>query len=946
MIRRLLAALFLLAAVPVVAQTPASHASVAAAKTEWAFQKSDLPLDPSFRFGVLPNGMRYIIRHNATPPGQGMVQLWIHAGSTSERDDELGWAPFIEHMALNGSTHVPEGEMVKLLERDGLAFGADTNAQTGFDATIYKLNLPRNDPKLLDTALMLMRETASELTFDPQAAQREKGVVLSEKRVRDTYAYRDTVDALNFQYPDSLLSRRMPIGTTQSIRDADPTKVKALWQRLYRPGNAALIVVGDFNPAAVEAAIKVHFASWQGPPPAPQPNIGPLGFDRKGKTEIYLDPALAERVTVERTGPWLHEPDTVAQRKEDILRQIGYGIINRRFQRLSREADPPFRAAGIGTSGVFKTGRTTDLIVDAAEGEWRRGLAAAEREYRRALQFGFSPAEVAEQVANIRTSVENQAAGAATRPNATFVAEAIALLQDDKVPTTPQSGLERFNAYAPAITPDKVLAALKRELVPLDDPLIRFEGRSAPKGGAAALRAAWNAGMAAKLTNESAAKLTAFGYTDFGPPGRIVSDTTEPLLGIREIVFANGLKLDLKPTDLQKDRIFVSLNIDGGQMLDTKEHPLATAMANALPVGGLGKHSYDELQSILAGRSVSFAFGDGERTFRMGGTTTPKDVELQLDLLAAAISDPGFRPEGEAQYRRNIENFFAALDATPGSALANNLGRIESDGDPRFTLQPKADYLALNFQQLKQAIGDRLSHGALELALVGDFDPATMIPLVAKTLGALPPREPEFRAYENNRTRPFTADRSIRVVRHTGPADQAIVRMSWPTEDDTNFDDMMKLELLQRVADVELTDTLREELGQTYSPAVSAGESRTWHGYGTFSIAAAVETSQVDAVRKAMLETIRKLASQTVDADTLLRARQPLLEAYDNALKTNAGWMAYAANAQREPDHIVRFTEGKAKAQAITPTELQVIAARYLDPAKRLEIDVLPKEAK
>jgi zinc protease len=381
-------------------------------------------------------------------------------------------------------------------------------------------------------------------------------------------------------------------------------------------------------------------------------------------------------------------------------------------------------------------------------------------------------------------------------------------------------------------------------------------------------------------------------------------------------------------------------------MLDTKEHPLATAMANALPVGGLGKHSYDELQSILAGRSVSFAFGDGERTFRMGGTTTPKDVELQLDLLAAAISDPGFRPEGEAQYRRNIENFFAALDATPGSALANNLGRIESDGDPRFTLQPKADYLALNFQQLKQAIGDRLSHGALELALVGDFDPATMVPLVAKTLGALPPREPEFRAYENNRTRPFTADRSSRVVRHTGPADQAIVRMSWPTEDDTNFDDMMKLELLQRVADVELTDMLREELGQTYSPAVSAGESRTWHGYGTFSIAAAVETSQVDAVRKAMLETIRKLASQTVDADTLLRARQPLLEAYDNALKTNAGWMAYAANAQREPDHIVRFTEGKAKAQAITPTELQVIAARYLDPAKRLEIDVLPKEAK
>ncbi len=947
-LKRLVPALLLafavpLSALPTAATAKPAVAAKAPAKAEWAFQKSDLPVDPAFRFGVLPNGMRYIIRHNATPPGQGMVQLWIHAGSTSEHNDELGWAHFIEHMAFNGSTHIPEGEMVKLLERDGLAFGADTNAQTGFDATIYKLNLPRNDPKLLDTALMLMRETASELTFNPSAVQREKGVVLSEKRVRDTFGYRDTVDALKFEYPDALLTHRMPIGTAESVENADPAKVKALWQRLYRPGNAALIVVGDFDPDAVEAAIKAHFASWQGPPPAPQPNIGPLGFDRKGKTEVYIDPALAERVTVERTAPWLHERDTVAQRQEDILRRIGYGIINRRLQRLSRESDPPFRDAGIGTTDIYKTGRTTQLVVDAAEGEWQRGLAAAEREYRRALTFGFAPAEVAEQVANIRTAVENQAQGAATRPNGVFVGMALGLLQNDKVPTTPESGLERFNAYAPTITPAKVLAALKRELVPLDDPLIRFEGRTRPKGGAAAIRAAWNAGMAAKLTKASEAKLGAFGYTDFGPPGTVASDTTGPL-GIREIVFANGLKLDLKPTDLQKDRVAVSLNIDGGQMLDTKQHPLATAMASSLPIGGLGKHSYDELQSILAGHDVSFAFGDGERTFGMGAMTTPADLELQLDLMAAAISDPGYQPQGEAQYRRNIENFFARLDATPGSALANNLGRIESDADPRFTLQPKAAYLALNFQKLKSAIGDRLAHGALELALVGDFDPDKAIPLVAKTLGALPPRETAFRAYAANRTRPFTDDRSIHVIRHTGPADQAIVRMSWPTEDDTNFDDVMKLELLQRVADVELTDTLREELGQTYSPSVSATESRTWHGYGTFAIAAAVATSDVDSVRKAMLETIAKLASRPIDADTLLRARQPLLEAYDNALKTNAGWMNLAADAQREPDRIVRFTQGKALAEAITPAQLQAIAAKYLQPDKRLEIDVLPKE--
>jgi len=944
MIRRLLAALLLLAASPALAQPPAVHAPVAA-EHQWPFAKSDLKPDPAYRFGRLPNGMRYIIRPNATPKAQGMVQFWVDDGSIAETDAERGYAHFIEHMAFNGSTHVPEGEMVKLLERKGLAFGADTNASTNYDVTLYKLDLPRNDADLLDTALMLMRETASELKFDPAAVNREKGVVLSEMRVRNTYQLRDYLDGLAFAYPGARFADRLPIGTEQSIQQATPEGLRAFYRRAYRPENTALIVVGDFDPDAVEAAIRKHFGDWQAEPPVKQPGPGPIPFKRRGRRVSLVDPALAERVTVSRSGPWLRESDTVAQRREDILRQIGYGIINRRLQRLSRQADPPFRDPGIGTGDIFKVGRTTSLVVDAAEGEWKRGLAAAEREYRRALEFGFTPAEVAEQVANIRTSVEDQAAGAATRPNNMFVGMAISLLQNDKVPTTPQSGLERFNAYAPEITPAKVLAALKRELVPLTDPLIRFEGRTPPKGGAAALRAAWNAGMAAKIGKQNSTALGTFGYTDFGPPGKIVSDTTEPLLGIREIVFANGLRLNLKPTDLQKDRIAISLNIDGGQMLDTKDHPLATAMAGVLPVGGLGKHSYDDLQSILAGRNVSFAFGDSERTFQMGAQTTPRDLELQLDLLAAAISDPGYRPQGEAQYRRNIENFFARLDATPSSALANNLGRIVADGDPRFTLQPKAAYLALDFQQLRQAIGDRLDHGALELALVGDFDPDKAIPLVAGTLGALPPREKDFRAYSENRTRPFTADRSLRIVRHSGPADQAMVRMSWPTEDDSNFDDVMKLELLQRVMDVELTDTLREELGQTYSPGVSAEESRTWHGYGTFNIIASVATADVDAARKAMLETVRKLITQPVDADTLLRARQPLLEAYDNALKTNGGWMAYAASAQREPDRIVRFTQGKRIAEAITPADLQAMAAKYLDPDKRLEIDVLPKDA-
>ncbi|MEO6040600.1 MAG: insulinase family protein [Croceibacterium sp.] len=938
MIRRFLAALLLLAAVPAVAQTAPVDP-----RHEWPFARSDLPADPGYRFGRLANGMRYVIRANATPKGTGMVQLWVDDGSIAETDAERGYAHFIEHMAFNGTTHVPEGEMVRLLEREGLAFGADTNASTSYDVTLYKLDLPRNDPALLDTALMLMRETASELAFDPAAIEREKSVVLSERRTRDTYALHNYRDGIVFAYAGARFVDRLPIGTAESVQNATAAGLRAFYRRTYRPENTALVVVGDFDPAAVEAEIARRFGDWQGAPLVPRSDPGPVPLRHGGATEVYLDPALAERVVVSRTGAWRDHVDTLAWRQGNLRRQLGYAIVNRRLQRLARSEHAPFRGAALGTSDLFHAARTSQLIIDSGDGEWQAGLAAAQAEYRRALQFGFTPAEVAEQVANLRTGLENAARGSGTRSNAAFIGGALGLLQDGQIPTTPESALQRFEAWLPEVTPASVLAALTEDLVPFDKPLIRFEGRRAPVGGARALRDAWNQGQKIALTPPQTGNLAQWGYTQFGPPGAVVSDTTEPLLGVRKLRFANGLKVSLKTTDLQRNAISLALNIDGGQLLNTRANPLATAMDDVLPVGGLGKHSMDELQSILAGRSVTFRFGADAETFVLGGVTTPRDLELQLQVLAAAVSDPGYRPQGEEQYRRNIRNFFARLNATPEDALGNNLGRILSDNDPRFTLQPMDAYLKLSFAKLRTDISDRLAHGAMELALVGDFDEPQTIALIARTLGALPAREPEFLPHADNRQRSFTADRGRGVIAHDGPADQAIVRFTWPTRDDADFTEELKLELLERVMQLQLTDTLREQLGETYSPGVNASEPETWPGYGTFTIAAQVDAAKIGAARSAMVETVRQLIAAPVTGDVLLRARQPMVEAYDNALKSNRGWMDLVERAQRKPERIGRFMSGKRILGTLTPAQIQATAARYLQPGQAIEIDVLPR---
>ncbi len=932
---RLLFALVLLAAAP--------RAWAEAPQHDWTFEASDVPVDPAYRFSVLPNGLHVVVRHNASPAGTGLVRLYIGAGSLSENDGERGYAHFVEHMAFNGSTHVAEGEMVRLLEREGLAFGADTNASTNSRFTYYKLDLPRNDPKLLETALMLMRETASELTFDPAAVDRERGVVLSELRNGRTFTLADTEDRFAFLYPQARFRQRLPIGVPESLRRATAAGLRAFWQREYRPANATLVVIGDFDPAAVEVAIARHFGDWQGAGGLEQPEAGPVNTSLADLSDVYVDPALPERVTVSRNGEWLDEPDTLANRRTGVLRRIGYGVVNRRLDRLASTADAPFRDAGFGTGEVFREGRTTNLIVDSGDGEWRGGLLAAAREYRRALAYGFTQAEIDEQVANLRTGLEIAVANAETRFNGTFEQAVLQLLTDETVPTTPESARERFEAMEDAITPAAVLAAMNEEALPLDRPLIRFEGRREPEGGAGALRAAWDEAMAAPLEAGSEVAVGAFDYTDFGPRGKIVADAVEPSLGIRELRFANGLRLNLKRTELERDRIRVEMNVDGGKMLETRADPLATELVPQMVLGGLGKHSYDDLQTILAGRSAGVSVADSEETFRLTALTTPRDLELQLQLFTAMLTDPGYRPEAERRYRRDVGNFFAQLDATPNAALSNAIGGILSDNDPRFTLAPEEAYLSLTFADLRERISDRLAHGAIELALVGDFEEDAAIYLVARTLGALPPREADFRPYPDNRERPFTGDRERRVLHHTGEANQALLRLTWKTRDDADARESSALELLERVTRIALTEELREHLGKTYSPGVSASQSQVWRGYGTFAISASVDTGDVDAARAAMLATVGKLATSPPDADLVERARQPLLEAYDNALKTTASWMTLVDRAQSRPEDIARFRSGKERIASISGEELQAAAQRYLQASAAVEIDVLPE---
>lgn len=932
-------------------EAPAAPAATAVnpqgeAARAWNFAASDVPVDPSIVFGVLPNGMKYALLKNSTPKDSVVLRMRFDVGSFAEADDQRGLAHFLEHMAFNGSTNVPEGEMIKLLERKGLAFGADTNASTGFDETIYKLDLPGASDDLIDTGLMLMRETGGNLTIDPAAVDRERGIILSERRARDTYQLRSLIDQLDFQMKGMRVADRIPVGTEEVIKTAPAARLRNLYDRYYRPERATLVMVGDFDPAAVEAKIKARFSDWQGRGPAgADPDIGNVDYRRAAAADDFVDPAIQDSVTISAFKPWTLEPDTKAKRARNLAEDVGEAIVGRRLAKIALDEDSPILTGYFSDAAGWKVFDQITIGAIAKEGAWKEALALIEQEQRRALEHGFTEAEVAEQLANRRTAFKNAVAGVTTRRSDGLADSLIAASEGDFVFTRPETSQALFEAAAPSLNAATVTAAFRKRMEGLSPPLARVTTKKPVEGGTGAILASLRASEQVAVAAPAEAANAAFAYDNFGTPGKIVSDERVGDLDIRRIRFANNVMLNIKKTDFQKDRVLFSLRVDGGNLLATREDPTKVALAGSIMLGGLEAHSVDELRSIFAGKTVSPSFGSDTDAFGGSALTSPEDFALQAKLMAAFLTHPGYRADGLALIRRVLPQQYAANDATPAAVLGRDVGGILANDDPRSQTPPLAKLMALDWAQLKPVVADSFAHGAIEIGVVGDIDEAAAIDAIAKTFGALPERRAAFDPRADARIRRFATDRSERTLIHKGPAEQAELRVYWPARDDSDLGEAMRLNLLSRVMQLMLTEELREKLGESYSPGAAASLSDEFPGYGHLFAASNVDYKDLATTRAAIFAIAKELRDTPVDADLLDRARRPLVESMVKARRENAYWLNYVAEAASHADRLDRSRKGIGEVEAATPADLQALARRYLVDDKALVIKAVSDKA-
>lgn len=920
----LLAATALSFAVPAFASEPTP-----APVNGWGVNRTDVPADPAIRLGQLPNGMKYAVMRNATPKGAASVRLHFDFGSLGEGEKERGLAHFIEHMALNETNHVPEGELIKMLERLGLKFGPDTNAMTGFDSTVYMLDLPQTDRERVDTALFLMREVAGEAKFTKEAVDRERGVILGERRSRDSFQLRQMMDQLGFQVPATPYPNRLPIGTEEVLKTATVDTIRDLYLRYYRPEKATLVFVGDADPAEIEAKIKAKFSDWKGVGPAgPAMPRGKVDLARTAAVDTFADPAVTTTVTMTVMRPWEDPADTVTERRRTLVESLGNSMFSKRLSKLVNSPGSVLLGANAGTGGWEDAALASTVNIVTKDGAWKEALTTAEQELRRALDHGFTAAEFKRQLAETATAYRTAAEQADTRVNSALAGAIIGTIGEEDFVTTPAWRLAAFEAAAPSISLDEVNAEFRRRWKG-SAPLIHVSDKQPIDIAAIGTAYAESVKVAvAKPPEESA---LAFAYDDFGPAGKVAEDKRVEDLDIRTVRFANNVRLNIKKTDFEKGRVRFTVRMAGGQLALPQDKPgLAAMMSMLSTIGATSKHSFEDIKTMMAGKVVSPGTQVTGDAFVAAGATTSHDLEAQMKLSAAYLTDPGFRPEAAGQWANAVPVLDKQLYSQPQPVAQVKLPAILAGNDWRFGIPDSALLKQRNFDEARAALASLTKSAPIEIGIVGDVDEAAAIAAVAKSFGALPARAAEAPDYAEARKASFRKDRAPITLTHEGPADQALVAAFWPTDDDSDYRREITASLVAGVLDLMLTESVREQLGASYGVSVASNMSDTFRDFGSLSVSTVIAPDKAGEVEAAIMKAAQQLRDEPVSADLLVRARNPILESIAKNLRENGYWMAYVDEAQSRADRLDRVRQRRAIYQSITPAEIQAFARTYL----------------
>jgi zinc protease len=781
-----------------------------------------VPVDPLITVGTLPNGFRYYIRENRQPQARAELRLAVKAGSVLEDEDQRGMAHFVEHMAFNGTQHFPGNAVGTFMQSLGVRFGAHVNAHTAFDETVYELQIPTDNPAVIDRSLLVLEDFAHNVSFDPTEIDQERGVILEEWRLGLGANERINDAQFPLLLKGSRYADRLPIGKPEIIRNVNHDRLKQFYTDWYRPDLMAVIVVGDFNKANIEFQIRSHFGSI---PAAPSPRQRPTFTvsDQQGTGySVITDPeATSTRISATSTMK-AREQMTIGSYRQHMVEMLFASMLSARLGEIAQAPNAPFLRAQTDRDLFVRTIEVTSLDALVAKGGVERGLSALFTEVARVARFGFTAPELSRMKLNLQRGLERAVVEKDKSPSGPLADEFIRnFIQDEPIPgIVYEYGLNQ--RFLPEITLDEVNAVAKGWM-PDRNRLVAISG---PENDKATFPN--EVKMAGVITATDAERLTAYVDTVTNKPllarsptaGAIANTSTADALGITEWTLSNGVRVVLKPTTFKQDEIVFRAVSPGGTSLASDEDYIPAETADAvIAQGGLGNFSRLDLDKVLAGTTALVRADIGATEEGLAGGAARKDLETMFQLIYLTFTAPRADPVAFQVLTEQLKVTLANREAQPDTLFDRALDAALSQDHPRAQPLTPAGVDRMNLDKSLAFYQNRFADASdFVFVFVGSFDLQTMRPLVEKYLGSLPSlRRNETVKDVGVHPPPGVVEKQVKSG--IAPRSQVSIVFTGPFENDEQHR-VIATAMADTLAG-NLQRTLREDLGGTYGVSVS-----------------------------------------------------------------------------------------------------------------------------
>ena len=906
-----------------------------------------IPVGPQVKVGKLPNGLTYYIQKNARPERRLELRLVVKAGSIQEDDDQQGLAHFVEHMAFNGSTNFKKHELVEYLQSIGVKMGADLNAFTSFDETVYVLPIPLDRADNIAKGFQVLEDWAHGLSFDEAAIEKERGIVLEELRLGKGAGDRMSKQLLPKIYNGSRYAERLPIGKEEVLRSFRPEALRRFYRDWYRPDLMAVVAVGDADPALLEKLIRAHFGKLANPVPSRERVYAQIPAREATEALVVTDrEAGGSSVLIRYPVQKVTEPDTVRGYREQLVEGLFADMLGDRLRELAQLPAPPFLRGSSGLAKLTRFYKSFNSSAAIGPGGAPAAIEALVRENERVRRHGFSSAELERAKKDMMRGFERTYSERDKTNSAAYVAEYMRnFLQQEPLP-----GIAAEYAYAQEMLPGislQEMNAYARRTIPLESSkLVVYTGPvqrdvPPPQGEAllAALARAERAEVAPYEEKTVAAQLMA------QPPkaGRIVAESQDKALGLTHLTLSNGIKVILKATDFRNDQVILSAARYGGQSLFGDADILNARYANGIVASmGLKDYSPLDLSKILAGKSAAVTMGMAGYSEVVAGSSGAADIETMLQMLWLRFDSV-----------RRDENLFKSYLGKQVEAARNRLGQPAArfsdtvtatlyNNHPRAPkpLRPE-EYAQISLERSIAIYRERFASAkGLTFVMVGSFDIERVKPLLATYLGSLPTGDIPL-GWRDVGLRPVRG--VVKRAVQSGTEPKSVISLTFTGKAEFSQQEQMRMQALVEVLNLRIIEVLREKLSLIYGGNAGGAISRI--PYGSYSLAFNLPTGpeSVGKVLAATFEEFERLKREGPQPAELAKVKQNWIQNYRRSLRENGYWLGRLQSSLMDGTDPQSILTHEARVEALTALEVQEAAQRYLDNNNYVQVVGYPK---